>query len=707
MDLALAAPSWLLALSAVAAVAFAWWSYGRSTPAVAGWRRAGLTALRGLGLALVLLLLFEPIWRSFSTLGDDATLAVLVDETQSLTLGAGPPAARVRDAVAELDGLAAVERYGFGETVRPVPSADSLRFDGPQTDIEAALGRIEADFSGRNLAGVVLVSDGRVTEGRSPLYLADRFPVPIHTAATSDSSALRDLRLARVITNRVATAGRGLPVRVGLRQAGYDGQTAQVVVSSGGRTLGRATVPLAPGGAETSVDLEVVPQGTGERRLTVSATALPGEATLRNNRESVSVRVLDGRRQVLVLAAGPSPDLAAVRTLLDADRDLDVTLRTQRGPGRFYEGSAPSSLASYDLIVLVGYPGPGADPALVTRVAQAADAGAALLFVQGSTTDLRAVQGALGDILPVEPAQIRPGTHEAGAAVTPAGRAHPVLSELEADPSRLSALPPLAASDSRWVLQPGAQTLLAQRVGGAQLAAPLLAVRQSGRIRSAAVLGAGIWRWRTLPPDLDAFSGVLPSLLAGTVRWTTAVRDRRPVRLRADRALFDSRERVTLSAEVYAESLEPVADADVALTIRGGGRTSSLAMRALGNGRYAADAGALTAGSYTAEAVATRGGVRLGSDRATFGVGEVGAEFREPGADLALLRAVAERSGGERVGLDTLAGFVAALEARGALDARPVERVTETPLLALPWLLALAVGLLTAEWVWRKRLGMV
>ena len=55
---------------------------------------------------------------------------------------------------------------------------DSLRFDGERTDIAAALGRVEADFAGRNLRGVVLVSDGRVTDGRNPAYLAEAVPGP-------------------------------------------------------------------------------------------------------------------------------------------------------------------------------------------------------------------------------------------------------------------------------------------------------------------------------------------------------------------------------------------------------------------------------------------------------------------------------------------------------------------------------------------------
>ncbi|MEM1056122.1 MAG: hypothetical protein AAGI52_11385 [Bacteroidota bacterium] len=705
MDLALAAPPWLLALCALGAGLLAWWTYGRTTPTVTGWRRGGLAALRFAALFLVLLLLFGPVWRAFSTSGDDPLLAVLVDESESLTLGLGPPGERVRQSLASLDDDA-IRYYGFAAEAAPT-ERDSLTFSGPRTDITNALGRIEQDFAGRNLRGVLLISDGRVTQGRSPASLADRFPVPIFTAVTGDSTSSRDVRLARVVTNEVAYTGSPLPIRVGVRAAGYEGQTAPVTVASGGQVIARGSVDLPSGSAEATVELAITPSGAGLRRYTVTVGPLAGEATTRNNSETVSVRVLDESRRVLLVGAGPSPDLTAMRQILEADQQLSVTTRTQRSPGQFYEGAIPDNLAAFDLLVLVGYPGRAADAPTATRLAEAAREGLATLFLLGRQTDIARLGETFGDVLPVEPARVRNTFVEVGVGPTPGGETHPILEQSGVDVALLRQLPPLQISETRWVLQPGARTLLAVRRAGRTFSTPVLAVRQSGSVRSAAILGEGIWRWRTLPPDLDALSPVLAGLTSGAVRWTTAARDRRPVRIRADRSLFDSRERVTLSGEVYTEALQPVEGAEVALTIRGPGSPLSLPMRPVGNGRYVADAGALAPGSYTVEGIATRGGERLGTDRALFGVGEVGVEFREPGADVDLMRVLAERSGGETVRLDSLPEWLAGLREAGGLGARPVERVEETPLLSLWWLLALCVGLLTVEWVARKRMGMV
>lgn len=712
MDLALAAPPVFLALCALAAGALAVWSYARSTPRVTGWRRGVLTGLRFGALFLVLLLLFEPAWTRITERSEQPLVAVLVDASQSLTLGAGglPPSAAIRAAMADLPEDDALRIYTFsGEAVprgaRVAP--ESLAFAGDRTDIAGALARVEADFAGRNLRAVLLLSDGRVTAGRNPAYLAERFPVPVFTAVAGDSLTSRDARVARVATNDVAFAGAPLPVQAGIRAAGLAGRSATVTLSEGGRALTSQTVTLPADGAEATVDFTVTPTVPGVRRYTVSVGGVGEEATTRNNARSAEVRVVADRRRVLVVGAAPSPDLAALRASLDADRSLDLTVRTQRAPGLYYEGPLPEP-GGFDLLVLAGYPGRAATDSDIARLAGAASRGLPVVFVLTQQTDLVRLAAGFGDVLPATPSAVRPGFVEGTAAPTSAGEAHPLLDALGVPAARLGALPPLGVSLARWTLQPGAVTLATVRRGGTDTGAPLIAVRQSGAVRSAALLGAGSWRWRTLPEDLADLRPVHGALMDRTVRWTTSTRDRRPVRVRADQALFGERERVTFSGQVYGENLAPVSDAVIRLQVRGPrGALPPVTMRTLGTGRYAADLGPQPAGAYTFAAEATRGGARLGADAGRFSVGRLAVEFREPGADPGLMRQIALRSGGAVVGIDTVGAFVRGLRARGDLAERPFTRRDETPLLGLPWLLGLAVVLLAAEWVIRKRAGMV
>ena len=712
MDLSLGHSPLLLVLCLALAAGLTWWTYGRTAPRTTPGRRAVLMGLRATALFIVLVLLFEPVLRRVEAEEEEPVLAVLVDASQSLAPSdsGGPGAEAVRAALRDFPDVPRGEArfYAFDREARPLDGPDSLRFDGPRTDIAGALDRVEADLGGRNLRGVLLLSDGRYTAGRNPLYLAERFGVPIHTAVVGDTTRRRDVLVARVTTNEIAYVGVELPVQVAVRAEGFGGERATVALYEGGERLDAATVTLPEGGVEVTADLALTPEEEGLRRYTVAVTRFDGEVTVANNTETVAVRVLSAQRRVLVLAAAPGPDLSAVRQVLSTDPNAEVVPFTQRGPGTVYEGTPPADLSGFDAAVLVGYPGRVADRALLGRLADAAGRGLPVLFLLTRQTDLPALRATLGDVLPAVPQAIRPGFTEAALLPTAAGALHPVLALPSVAGGQVDRLPPAFANDSRWVPSPDARVLATTRVRGIALDDPLLLVRQRGRSRSAALLASGTWRWLNLPADLEPLAGFYPGLMENLLRWLTTRDDDRPVRVRPVRALFDEGEPVQFTGQVYDESLAPVPDASVQLRIAApDGTTSPFTMRPVGNGRYVLDAGALPEGDYTYAAEAERAGAALGEDRGAFAVGATAAEFRDLQADAALMRGIARRSGGTTVAVEDVPGFPARLAAEGRFEPLVVERETETELWEVAWWLALVIGLLSAEWVLRKRAGMV
>ncbi len=709
MDLSLGYSPLLLVACLFAAAGLTWWTYGRSVPRVTPGRRAVLMALRGAALFIVLLLLFEPVLRQIEATEEPPVLAVLVDGSQSLGRedGTGEGASAARAALGQIPEVDGDMRfYAFAAETTPLESRDSVAFDGVRTDIAGALRRVEDDLDGQNLSGVLLISDGRYNTGRNPLYLAERYDVPIYTAVVGDTTRQRDVLVARVTTNEIAYAGVELPVQVAVRTDGFGGERATVSLFESGQRLASQSVTLPESGVEATVDLSFTPETEGLHRYTVAVTRFDGEVTHGNNTESVAVRVLSNKRRVLVLAAAPSPDLSALRQVLATDPNLEVVSRTQRAPGTFYEGRLPA-LDDLDAIVLAGWPGRAADRSTTQRVAEAAEQGIPLLFLLSRQTDFPSLRSTFGDALPAIPEVVRTTFTEATLVPTAPGALHPVFQIPTVPPGLLDRLPPVAMNDSRWLAAPDARVLATVRVRGIPLDDPLLLVRQRGRSRSAALLAAGTWRWQNVPADLDAVEDFYPGLVENLLRWLTTREDDRPVRVRPVQSLFGEGEAVQFTGQVYDESLAPIPDASVQVRITAtDGTTSPYTMRAIGNGRYTLDAGTLPEGDYTFRAEAERSGVALGDDRGAFAVGALALEFRDTQADAALMRGLARRSGGTVIDPAELSKLPARLAANG-FGPRIVEEEHETELWHLAWLLGLVITLLAVEWVLRKRSGMV
>ena len=728
MSFSLGHSPWLLALCALAAAALTYWAYRRTTPPLPPGRKALLGGLRFLALAIILFLLFEPVVRRVTSREEPPVLAVLVDNSQSLRVtsgaatgdslaGDGPaePPPALRRALQSLQGGtdAAPRFFAFGRTLRALPEGrvlDSVRFSEARTDVAAALDGARTQLRGENVRGIVLVSDGQYNTGRNPLYLAERSAIPIHTIVVGDTTRRRDVLVDRVTTNELAYLDAALPVQVGVRADGYAGQNVLVVLARGGERLDAQQVRLPEGTAEVPVDLTYTPEEAGLQRLTVGVTKLDGEATYRNNTQTFAVRVLDSKRRVLLLGAAPTPDVSAVRQLLERGDDTEVTARISQAPGAFYGGALPDSLAAFDAAVLVGFPGAAAAPEAVRRVAEAAsEGGLPLFFILSRQTDLGTLRDRLADALPAAPDQVRPGFVEAQFVPTPRSGQHPLFAlPPEAAAGSWEALPPLTASQSRWQPSPDAEVLATKRVRGVNLDDPLLVVRRRAGQRSAALLGAGVWRWQNVPEGLDAAAPLWPALFSNALQWVSTPEDDRPVRVTPAQQTFDSREPVVFNGQVYDESLNPVPGASVQIDVTGpSGSTYALQMEAAGNGRYVARSDAFPEGTYAYTATAERGDVVLGTDRGRFGVGALTLEYRDTRADAALMRQIAQRSGGTFHTVEDAATLPAQLAAAGALAPLVVEEEEDNELWHFYGFLAAAVLLLGAEWFLRKRSGMV
>lgn len=719
MPLSFGFSPWFLILCLLAAGALAYWSYSRTRPKVSPTRRGVLIALRFAALFIVISLLFEPIWRQIKEEVQLPVLALAIDNSQSLGLQTESENSTydlgesTRDLIQSLplEHLAGeVKAFAFDQDTQSLSSStltDSLRFEGSRTDISQALIQIRDELESENLGAVLLVSDGQYNSGRNPIHVAERYPVPIFTVAVGDTLEQRDIQVRRITTNSVAYVDEELPVQIGIRSEDYGGEQVIVSLLEAGNPLSSETVILPEGTGEIAVDMSFVPETEGLHQLTATVTQLSGEVTYRNNVESFTVRVLNNKRRLLIVAAAPDPDLATIRQLISQDGDTEVTSFVQKDRSSFYEGAFPASLDDFDIVVLVGFPGSNANPESLRQIVSTVEDGTPLLFLLTRQTDLRLVRQYLSDILPAFPQRNRSSFAEASFVLTTRGSQHPIL-EMSDSQDPIQNLPPLIYNQSRWTVRPDARVLATIDVRGVQLDDPLLVVGQQQNLRTAALLGTGIWRWKNLPDDQSAIQSFWPTLFANIVQWLSTPDDNRQVKVEPVQSFFSGQETIQFSAQVYDESLNPVEDASVTLNVRAPDNSIyPYTLESVGSGRYLMDIGTLPEGTYSYDAEAQRNSVVFGADEGSFAVGALTIEFKETRADAALLRQIAQRSGGSFM---TVADVVDLPEVLANADQfQPImyEESDEAELWHLSLFLAIVVTLLTLEWFLRKRSGMV
>ncbi len=563
-------------------------------------------------------------------------------------------------------------------------------------------------YKDENLQGVLLISDGQYNTGRNPVYLAERYPVPIHTVVVGDTTRRRDVQVRRIATNDIAYVDDELPVQVGILTEGFGGERVSVSLFENGTLLNQSNIDLPAGNAEIPVDLFHTPEEEGLHRYTIAVTRVEGEATYKNNTASFAVRVLENKKRILLFAAAPEPDVAALQQLLAQDPDIEVSAFVQKSRNTFYDPQIPDSLGEYDAVILAGFPGRFANTAVVERLAKSIEAGLPAFFLLSRQTDLGTLRQQFDNVLPVQPRALRTNFVESTLTPTAEGIQHPILQQADLSADSWLTLPPLIFNDSRWQAAPDARVLATHQVRGIQLDDPILVIRNQNRHRTAALLGAGTWRWKNLPDDLQAAAPLWTSLFSNTLQWITTKEDDRPVRVAPVEDLFAGGASIQFDGQVYDESLNPVDGAAIEIEVT---QADSIrypySMEPVGNGRYVLDMGALPEGTYNYTVRALQNDVVLGTDAGAFAVGALTLEFKETRANSQLMYQIAQRSGGEVFEKDTPAALTRHLAETETFMPVIFEERVESELWQRYFFFVIILVLLTVEWLIRKRSGMV
>jgi hypothetical protein len=293
--------------------------------------------------------------------------------------------------------------------------------------------------------------------------------------------------------------------------------------------------------------------------------------------------------------------------------------------------------------------------------------------------------------------------------VHPTARNNPLLF---VDPSSGSvpweALPPLYSTLTPFTLREGAAVLGNPRLRTVTLPQPMMATRSVAGVRSLAMTGYGIWRWRLMAQGKAETRGLLQTFLSNAVTWLASRDEGKTVRVRPSKDAFSRGETVDFAGQVYSSAGQPLDDARVRLTVTGGGETLEQDMRSIGSGRFEASFEGLAQGSYAYAARGDREGFALGEDRGTFSVGGLNLEFQETRMNSEMLRQVAFRSGGRYfAAADAGTRLRQALDSLGTLRPQEESRVQTVELAHWQVLVPLLLFLLGAEWIVRRRSGML
>lgn len=621
------------------AVAYAWILYQKNAPwnKVVNW---GLSGLRFLLVLILSILLLGPYAKQLTRTTEKPVVAIAIDNSQSMALvnseeeltAAKTSLYQLTSALSEAGVESAV--YDLSQSIEP-DSLQAMPFQATSSDLSGLLRNVQNDFENRQLSGVIMFTDGIYNQGAAPSYMPQA--TAIYPVAIGDTLPQRDVSLSALYANKIAYLGNKFPLVAELQHTGFQGKAVAVSLIHKGKVIAQKTAVL-DNSAITSVEFLTEAKTEGTQRYIVRAQPLEGEFTSKNNSKTAYLDVLDSREKILLIAASPHPDIKALKSAIEKQKNYELKVHipvlsatNQQNPVNLED--------KYDLVILHQVPS-------ITRQAAAlaqkfVEDGSALWCILGKQSNLAAFNRLnIGGIQIASQGQQRD-------RVTPIFNNNFNRFTFKAEAiASLTKFPPVWVPFGNYQLSPNTETILSQRVGSVATEKPLLTVQTGEKRKVAVMMGEGLWEWRLQDYAINQNHEAFDALVGKLVQYLSTKEDKRRFRVYPNSNEMLNTDRVTFETEVYNDIYEEVFGQNINLSIKNekGEEKSYTYVNVGANFRYIVRG--LEEGVYEYTASTVINGTKESSS-GQFSLRSQELEALNTTANFSMLRQLAKQSGGD------------------------------------------------------------
>jgi len=632
--------------------------------------------------------------------------------------------------------------YAFGEGLQAAGPLAELEPRERVTALGSAIERVleEPEVKSRAVGGIIVVTDGKNTAGALPDAAAEaakRRKIAVHTVGVGDPRALRDVELVTLRGDNVVLLDDEMVLDLKVRNRGFPTQQVELVLSDArdGTPFHRESKTLLQSEEDQLFHIRYRPVREGDHQWKVEVRPLPGEHSVENNHKLHEVRVRRNKLRVLYVDKFPRWEYRKLKNfLVRGYESFEAQCLLISAEAAFIqeasEGVPPlmefpadeAALFKYD-VILLGDVDPRDLEGFSTQRGKVLESlrrfvelGGGLAMIGGENFAPQAYKDTpLEDVLPIviDPTDVG----DAGRALrdtwkpklSALGRQHPVM-QLVGEPEANVALWEREEGGLPgwyWFARvkkekPGARALLLHPTARNESGPYVLAA--AGAFGDGPTFWCGVdefWRWFYLhgPKYAHQFWGNLVRWLGRTKLYAG---DKR-FQLTVNRSHFEVGERITLTAYVKDRDYRRSQKAEQEIMLRSPSTTEPerrLLLKRVEDGVFERTLVAQDVGDYQAWILPEDGLSDEKISPVSFAVRLSDVERREPILDEAALKALSQKTEGRYVALPEVRTLLGALgeetvEIPRRREFQDLRRDGRLPLLLL--------GLLTAEWLLRKR----
>jgi len=510
-----------------------------------------LVCFRFISLAIIVLFVFNPKWIYSSKKVEKPILVLLQDASSSIlnyedsvyykTEFLAILADNNKNLIEDFE----VFNYHFKDSLF---EGFTTEYNGKSTDISNALLQIENRFHNRNLAAVILASDGVHTKGLEPSYQVNKLNVPVFTLALGDSSLKKDIALSDVNHNQLAYLNNEFPIEFEVYSNFNTDEKQHFKITNNGTIVYEEWLSLEENQAlNKQIFIEAKNEGIQYYDLSISSFA--GEKNTHNNTYRLAIEVLNNSQNILLLAAAPHPDIAALKSALEIGENYQVHTALYNE----FKGE----VESYNLIILHQIPNySNRNTKLLTKLLSS---NGSVLFIAGKSTKWQTFNE-VQDLLFLK-------TKNSSQNVFPLLNRNFAPFDLSENAiAFINAAPPLLAPFGEITEKNFTHSLFKQKIEGIATDNDLFVFAEKEENMIGVLLAEGLWKWRLFDYQKNKSHANFNEIIQSVSQYLTLNKDKRKLRLHYPK-ISTQGDVFKLKAQVYNDNYKLVENAELLLNL--------------------------------------------------------------------------------------------------------------------------------------------
>ncbi len=539
LSLLFESPPWLIGVGVILGLLYAAVLYYRTKVPWSKNTNYILAALRFLMVTQLTLLLFGPLIRQIKNTREAPSIVLAIDNSRSITeIEDSLSLEKLKTDIADLKQD--LENEGYLTEIRTLEGQqDELLFEANSSNLNEMLRGIQNDYESRNLAHVVLFSDGLYNLGANPTFHPYNFN--IQTVGLGDTTHRPDLNLNALLYNKIAYQGNKFPIIAELFSYNLTGRQVNVQLERAGVVMDRKQVMVRSQNQFDQVEFLVEANEGGMHRYRVVAVSVEGERIVTNNSKEAYIDVIDGKQKILLVAAAPHPDIKAIKNALESNQNYELVT--------YIEGVYPYVEDKYDAVILHQVPDRRRRYQQILQKIQSEQIPA--FFVFGSQSDINAFNEINGNV------RILPISYQRDQVFPMYNTAFGKFLFSQENVAVLSEYTPVSVPFANYTVLNQSEIMLYQKIGRVNTQKPLLLIQKSNNWSSAVMLGEGMWNWRIHEFAQNQNFQAFDEMITKIIQFLSTKEDKRRFKVYPVKNEYLNSETVVFETEVYNEIYEP------------------------------------------------------------------------------------------------------------------------------------------------------